>query len=96
MQPPEKPEAAIPDDLMIPSEAASLLGVSTPTIYRWILGGKLPAWRVGGRKLRVSKADVVGMLKPVEPKAKPRPPSRFEQRVHDACLAGELKRLKLN
>lgn len=46
-------------------EAAIELGVSVDTIRRRIADGSLPAVRVGPRLLRVNKADVVAMEKPV-------------------------------
>jgi len=32
------------DELLTPEEAANLLGVSTPTIYRWVKEGRLEPW----------------------------------------------------
>jgi len=46
-------------------EAAIELGVSVDTIRRRIADGSLPAVRVGPRLLRVNKADVFAMSKPV-------------------------------
>lgn len=58
-------ERLIPDDLISPDAAAQLLGLGVATVYRWLNRGKLAGWRVGYRKLRVSRADVLGMVKPV-------------------------------
>ena len=47
------------------SEAARVLDVSRTTIWRWIDEGKLPAYRVGGRTIRIRRQDVDEMLRPV-------------------------------
>jgi excisionase family DNA binding protein len=59
-----EPEPVIPSDLITPIEAAALLNTSAGTIRRWCRG-KLPAFKLGGR-LRVSRADVLAMLRRVE------------------------------
>lgn len=53
-------------------DAAKLIGVHRVTLYRWIKDGVLPAWRVGLRKLRVSRGD---LLKQVQPQGRPVPVS---------------------
>jgi excisionase family DNA binding protein len=40
------------------TEAATLLGVSRVTIWRWVRAGRLPVWRVGHRTARVKRADL--------------------------------------
>ncbi len=51
-------------------EAAAYAGVSTDTIDRRIADGSLPAARVGkGRLIRIARADVDAMLRPI-PSAK--------------------------
>lgn len=55
-----------PADLMTTLEAAALIHVHPNTIRTWIRGGQLPAWRFGLRSLRVSRADVLAMLRPVQ------------------------------
>lgn len=40
------------------SEAAELLGVSKPTVSRWIRDGHLPAQRIGPRTLRIRRGDL--------------------------------------
>lgn len=47
------------------SEASQRLDVSRMTVWRWISDGKLPAYRVGGRAIRIRRQDVEGMLRPV-------------------------------
>lgn len=45
-------------------EAASLLRVAPSTIRRWIREGRLPASRVGQRRVALRLADVEGMVRP--------------------------------
>jgi excisionase family DNA binding protein len=47
------------------SEAAHLLRVSRTTLWRWIGEGRLAAYRVGGRTLRIRREDVTRALRPV-------------------------------
>lgn len=49
-------------------EAARLLDVSPVTIWRWIEAGKLPAYRVGSRKLRIKKEDLESVITPARGK----------------------------
>ena len=46
------------------SEAADLLRVSRPTVWRWINDGALTAYRVGARTIRVRRADLEAALRP--------------------------------
>ena len=46
------------------SEAAKMLDVSRTTIWRWINEGRLGAYRVGGRTIRIRRQDVQKMLRP--------------------------------
>lgn len=46
-------------------EAADILGVSTKTVRRYIAAGDLAAFRVGSRLLRVQRADVEALARPV-------------------------------
>jgi len=47
------------------SEAARKLDVSRTTIWRWIANGKLSAYRIGGRTIRIRRQDVESMLRPI-------------------------------
>lgn len=47
------------------SNAAAYLGVSHKTLRRLIAEGKLPAFRVGGRAIRVYAADIEALKVPV-------------------------------
>jgi excisionase family DNA binding protein len=46
-------------------EAATILGVSSSTIWRWIASGNLPAYRVGPRFVRVRRSELSAMIRPV-------------------------------
>ena len=50
-------------------EAARLIRVSPATIWRWIEAGKLPAYRVGPKNIRVRKSDLQSMIKPARARA---------------------------
>jgi excisionase family DNA binding protein len=53
-------------EILTPREAAEAIGVDRETIYRMIRDGKLPAMRVGTRSLRIERAAVETLLRPVE------------------------------
>jgi excisionase family DNA binding protein len=45
-------------DLLTLTEAAALLKVSVVTLRRWIKQGRLPAYHVGPRKVRINRSDL--------------------------------------
>ncbi|MBX7185030.1 MAG: helix-turn-helix domain-containing protein [Vicinamibacteria bacterium] len=45
-------------DLLLPSDAARLLGVSSATVRNWIYAGKLPALRLSGGVRAIRPVDV--------------------------------------
>jgi len=47
------------------AEAAKRLQVSHPTVWRWIRSGKLPAYRVGPKTIRINEADLARLVQPV-------------------------------
>ena len=47
-------------------EAARLLQVSQATIWRWIASGRLPAHRIGPRRIRIRREDLQTVIRPVE------------------------------
>jgi excisionase family DNA binding protein len=53
-------------DYLTPAEAARQLHVSVSTIWRWIEKGKLPAYRVGERSIRIKKQDLSKVITPVK------------------------------
>lgn len=61
-------DSPFPDDPISPKDAARLLAVHLSQIYRWMLRGVLPHWRLPSGHKRVSKADVLALPKPGRPK----------------------------
>ncbi len=51
-------------DYLTVAQAAALLQVDQSTIRRWIDQGRLPAYRVGDRHLRLRRADVDRLVVP--------------------------------
>jgi excisionase family DNA binding protein len=51
-------------DLLTIAEAAELLKVSRVTIQRWLKQGRLPAYRVGPRAVRIKRTDALNFLTP--------------------------------
>jgi excisionase family DNA binding protein len=49
-------------DLLTIVEAAKLLKVSTVTLHRWIKQGRLRAYHVGPRKVRIKRSDLTKLL----------------------------------
>ena len=49
------------------AEAAKELDVSPSTVWRWIAAKRLPAYRVGARKIRIRKDDLATVVRPARP-----------------------------
>lgn len=54
-------------DLMTMGDAAASLGVHRNTLRRWIAAGRIPAYKVGPRLVRLHPADVARFAAPVLP-----------------------------
>ena len=52
-------------ELLTVAQAARLLGVHASTVRRWIDHGKLPAFRVGQKGIRIRHDDLDGLLTPL-------------------------------
>jgi len=52
------------DDFCTVAEAAAMLGVSASTVWRWVDSGKLPAFRVGPKAIRIKRGDVEAAVRP--------------------------------
>jgi excisionase family DNA binding protein len=58
--------ATPPRDWKTPVECAAIAGVSVKTIRRRILDGSLPAHRFGPQVLRIDRADLDKLFRPVQ------------------------------
>ncbi|MBI2849403.1 MAG: helix-turn-helix domain-containing protein [Chloroflexi bacterium] len=86
------------------SEAARALDVSPSTIWRWIEAEKLPAYRVGPKKIRIKKEDLETIIRPArirreevaesKERAVSQPPSQDEIARRQALVARILARRK--
>ena len=54
-------------DLLTVPEAAKMLKVSAVTLRRWIKQGRLPAYHVGPRQVRIRQEDLTKVLTPTRP-----------------------------
>ena len=88
------------DDLLTKAEAAKLLRVSPVTISRWLKQGRLPAYRLGPRAVRIRRADVQALLRPAfGPEVAPEPmqtsaaPYEHDPSVIDHELIASIKPL---
>ena len=52
-------------DYVTVAEAAKELSVSPATVWRWIAAERLPAYRVGARKIRIKRWDLERVVQPV-------------------------------
>src|SRR5262245_26712245 len=61
------------------AEAAIVLGVSPSTVWRWIDAGRLPAYRVGPRSIRIRRGDLHATIQPAREaqEVRPIPTERF-------------------
>lgn len=48
------------------TETAEFLSVNPSTIWRWIKSGKLPAYRVGHKNIRIRKQDLTAVIQPAK------------------------------
>src|SRR5687767_14291408 len=55
-------------ELLTIAEAAKALKVSIVTIHRWLNQGRLTAYRVGPRAVRISRSELTRLLSPRGPK----------------------------
>ena len=51
-------------DFLTVAEAAKLLKVSTLTLHRWLKAGRLPAYHVGPKAVRIRRGDLAAVLTP--------------------------------
>jgi excisionase family DNA binding protein len=55
------------DEYVTVAEAATLVGVSASTIWRWVNQKFLPAYRSGPRKVRLKRADLTKVVTSARP-----------------------------
>ena len=67
--PAQKDRRSMPERTMPFEDAARTCGVSVDTLRRWISDGKIRAYRVGPRRIRVETDDIDAMFKPIGPGA---------------------------
>ena len=56
------------DDYVTVSEAAEILHVGTSTIRRWIREERIPAYRLGQRRIYLKRADLSSVIAPIRPR----------------------------
>ena len=66
------------DDFYTVAEAARVLRVSVSTVWRWIDSGRLPAYRVGQRRIRIRTQDLRTIVRPFREGARARRAGRTE------------------
>ena len=78
-------------DLLTTAEAAKLLKVSPVTISRWLKQGRLPAYRLGPRAVRIRRTDLDSLLSPAyDEEHLPMSPVAYEpdpQEIDDELIA---------
>jgi excisionase family DNA binding protein len=52
-------------ELLTIAEAAKILKVSSITLHRWLKTGRLPAYHVGPKAVRIRRADLQAVMTPV-------------------------------
>jgi excisionase family DNA binding protein len=55
-------ESILSQPLIDISATATWAGVTTRTVRQWIADGKLPAYRIGSRTIRIRQSDLEDLL----------------------------------
>lgn len=63
------------DDLLTVPEAAAVLKVSPVTVSRWLRQGRLPAYRLGPRAVRIRRSELAAVFSPARGRPVPAAPS---------------------
>jgi excisionase family DNA binding protein len=59
------PKTPSPQQLITIGAAAERLGLDDRTVRRYVADGKLPAYRVGAKLVRVNLPDVEALIRPI-------------------------------
>ncbi len=71
-------------DLLTVAEAARLLKVSRITLHRWLKHGRLPAYHVGPKAVRIRRGDLATVMTPMH-REEVRP---MKETLHDTMPVG--------
>ncbi len=82
-------------DVMTPREAATILGVSYPTIKKWILAGKLKTTVTPGGHHRVHSAALIPFLHRVAKSASKKSESRYSTLSGRNQLVGKIMEVRI-
>jgi excisionase family DNA binding protein len=81
----------LPEGLILVAKAAQMLGCHVNAIHRAINSGKLPAYKVLGRR-KVRMADLLEQVKPIKVNGQePQPVREKTRRQHDAEVTARLR-----
>ena len=58
----QPPKAVLPEKPLTRKETCNLLGISYPSLHRWIRAGRLKSIRIGKRAVRISPQSVRELL----------------------------------
>lgn len=82
----------LPDDLLTMKEASRICNnCHVNTIRRWILSGKIQGYRIGSRKMLVSKRDLLAIIRPITPTPMPTVLNGKEHRAREKWVDEVLK-----
>jgi excisionase family DNA binding protein len=54
------------NDLLTIAEAARLLKVGRTTLHRWLKAGRLRAYHIGPRAVRIRRSDLTALMQPID------------------------------
>ena len=82
------------EDLVPVRQAASVLGISQSTAWRWINQHLLPAYRVGRKRVYVKRSDLTPLIRPARATDERKgPPNRAKERMSEKDKQRWLKAL---
>jgi excisionase family DNA binding protein len=60
-----QPAARAPRQLVDMNTAAGMLGVTPRTLRNWIAEGRLTAYRIGDKLIRIDRAELDALIRPI-------------------------------